>query len=258
MNDLHALMDRALADVEVPTDRIQHGAVRRGRAVRRRRRGAALLGGLAVAATVAGLVVPTVAGTRSTEGSVAHDTATPSPGLYQPPAGWWDLPGAQMRDRLADLLPEGLRITDADLGDEDLAPGDQPRGGFVQVDVADDTGPAGGLNVLLYAPQPDDAAGRAFVRRQISCPGNADVTPARCTELRDSDGDVVGRSARWDTEGVVVLEVTRLTPDGAVVYAAASNSSDDKWGPGSSIDGERPPVTAAALRAIAASTTWQD
>jgi hypothetical protein len=68
---------------------------------------------------------------------------------------------------------------------------------------------------------------------------------------------VLGRTSRWAAQGVVVVEVTRRTPEGGLVYVAASNSSDEKWGLGSATDRRRPPVDTAELRAIAADPTWQ-
>jgi hypothetical protein len=121
------------------------------------------------------------------------------------------------------------------------------------VDLADDRGQAGGVNVVLYPPADD---GGTFVRELTSCPGNL-TTPDSCTEVRSADGEVVGRDSRTATAGVVVVESTQLTPDGAIVYAAASNSSDVKWGSGSSVDRKAPPLTLAQLREIAESRSWQ-
>jgi len=255
---LHDLMDRAVADLDTPTARIHEGSVRRGGAARRRRRAGVLACSLATTAAVAAVVLPSLTGAGTgTDAGVAHDTGTTAPGTYQPPAGWWDMPGGQMRDRLGELLPDGLTTTDANLGNEDLGPGEEPHGGWLQVDLTDRAGrAAGGINVLLYAPQPDNADGRAFLRQRTTCPGNL-AAPDQCTEERDGAGAVVGRSSRWASGGVVVLEVTRLTPDGALVYVAASNSSDDKWGADSSTDRETPPVTLSQLRRIATATAWQ-
>jgi hypothetical protein len=275
--DLHAFMDRALADLPMPSDRLQTGAVRRGRAVRRRRRAGAALGGLALAAAVTTIVLPSISGSAGTEGSVAHESgglpsasadgpravesgmpsAAPdgtSAQTYEPPKGWWDMPGPVMRDRLRELLPDDVTISSADFGNDDRAPGEKPHGGWLLVDVVDGTGaPAGGINVLLYAPQDD---GGAFVEERTTCPGNLTGADS-CTELRDGD-QVIGRTSRWHQGGVVVREVTLRGPDGAVLYIADSNSSDDKWGAGSSVDTAAPPLSIAQLRTVVDDPTWQD
>ena len=111
-----------------------------------------------------------------------------------------------------------------------------------------------GANVVLYPPSDDD--GGAFVRQLTRCPGNL-TAPDSCTEVRDAAGHVVGRDSRTNTGGVVVVESTELTPDGAIVYAAASNSSDVKWGSASSTDRDAPPLTLAQLREVVESPSWQ-
>lgn len=252
--DLHDFLDQTLADLDVPTDRIREGAMARGRVVRRRRRAAGALGGAAVTVLAVGLALPSITGTDSADDRIAHDTDNDN--AYVAPAGWWDMPGGEMRDRLDVLLPGGMRITDANLGNEELAPGEDPHGGWVAITVADDGGPAGSLNVLLYPPFDDDGA---FARDILTCPGNYEAGPhVECTEVHGADGETVGRGVRWTDEDVVNLEVTRLLPDGAIVYAASSNSSDDKPGEGSSTDRVRPPVGLAALAQIAEDPTWQD
>jgi hypothetical protein len=250
-NDLHDLIDRTLADLPTPTDRIRAGAVARGRATRRRHRAGAVLGGVSVAVLVAALVVPSVAGTEGDD-RFAQDPSG-RPGSHESPAGWWDMPGAVMRDRLAAQLPEALRITDANLGDEELPPGEEADGGWVAIDVADEDGPAGSLNVLLYPPFETSS----FAHDVLTCPGNVPEANS-CTVERDAQGKPVGRDVRWARQGVVNLAVTRLMPDGAIVYAASSNSSDDKPGLGSSTDRPRPPIGLLGLGTIAEDPTWQD
>jgi hypothetical protein len=119
--------------------------------------------------------------------------------------------------------------------------------------VSGEEGPAGSLNVLLYPPFETSS----FAHDVLTCPGNVPEANS-CTVERDANGRPVGRDVRWARQGVVDLAVTRLMPDGAIVYAASSNSSDDKPGLGSSTDRPRPPVGLVGLGAIAEDPTWQD
>lgn len=249
--DLHDLLDRTLADLDVPTDRIREGAVTRGRAVRRRRRAVGVLGGAAVVALTAAVALPSIAGTDDASQRIAQDTGEPSPDTYVRPVGWWDMPGGVMLDRLAGLLPAGATLTDPNLGDEELPPGEEPSGGWVAADVLADGAPAGGVNVLLYPPFDTSS----FAEDVTTCPGNAGHAES-CTELR-GDG-TIGRIVRYVTEDVITLETTWLLPDGGLVYAAVSNSADDKWGAGSSVERPGLPVRPVELREIAASPVWQD
>jgi hypothetical protein len=164
------------------------------------------------------------------------------------------MPGGVMRDRLDQALPNGLTITSADLGNSDRAPGEEPHGGWLQVDLADSAGaPAGGINVLLYPPSNDDGDAPDA---QTTCPGNL-TSYVTCTELHGG-GKPIGRASTSDQSGVIVREVTRIGSDGGVVYAAASNSSDEKWGTGSSTDAPAPALTIAQLRHLVADQAWQD
>ena len=247
--DLHEFLDRTLADLDVPADRLRDGALTRGRARRRRRRALAALGGVAVTVLAAGMALPSLAGTDDAGRRIAHDSGDPSPDTYVRPAGWWDMSGAVMRDTLTYLLPARSTVTDENLGNEELAPGEKPTGGWVQVDVLDEGEAAGGLNVVLYPPFDTSS----FAEDVTTCPGNAPEAES-CTEL----GDGTGRLVRWETGGVVTLAATWLLPDGGIVYAAASNSSDDKWGLGSTTDRATPSVRPAQLVEIAASPLWQE
>lgn len=248
--DLHDYLDRTLADLDVPTDRLRTGAVSRGRVLRRRRRALATLGGVAVTVLAAGLALPSLAGTDDADQRVAHDTGGPSPDTYVRPEGWWDMPGGVMRDTLVHLLPARSTVTDENLGNEELAPGEEPSGGWVQVDVLVEGEPAGGVNVVLYPPFDTSS----FAEDVTTCAGDASEAET-CTELRDGG---TGRLIRWETDGVVTLEATWLLPDGGIVYAAASNSSDEKWGVDSTTDRAAPPVRPAQLVDIAASPLWQE
>lgn len=253
VHDLHERMDRALAALDVPTDRIRAGAITRGRAVRRRRRAAGVLGGAAAVALAAAIALPSLAGTDDAAQRIAQDSGDPSPSPETSvrPAGWWDMPGSTMIDTLRELLPPTATVVDLNLGDEDLAPGEEPAGGWAAADVVVDGESAGGVNVVLYPPFETSS----FAEDVTTCPGNA-ADAASCTELREDDE--VGRVVRYVTQDVVTLETTWLLPDGGVVYAAVSNSADDKWGAGSSVERPGLPLRPAQLRAIAQSPLWQD
>lgn len=255
MTDLHELMDRALDDLPTPTDRLRAGAIARGRSVRRRRLAGGVIGGVAVLAAVTAITLPSLTGSEPSEGSIATEPSSPQPRFEEPEPGRWDMPGGVMLNRLTDLLPAGLTTTDENLGDEDLAPGEEPGGGWLQVDLLDADGePAGGLNVLLYPPDTTGAV------RPITC-RDADLDGGTtCTLQRDESGQVVGRTFRspGDDGVVVTREVSLAGPDGAELYAAASNSSDEKWGIGSSTDATAPALTIAQLRTLIADPAWVD
>jgi len=95
------------------------------------------------------------------------------------------------------------------------------------------------------------------VVQRISCPGNL-VDPAQCTELRDAEGHQVGRTSIWTGQGVTVYEVVVKTDNGGLVYLATANSNDDKWGAGSTVTTDEPPLTLARMRTIVEDRTWTD
>ena len=74
--------------------------------------------------------------------------------------------------------------------------------------------------------------------------------------LRDDQGRRIGRLARLDLGEVVLLSATLRMTDGGTVSIDASNSTDDKWGFGSSTTADKPPLTLAQLREIAADPVW--
>jgi len=168
------------------------------------------------------------------------------------------MPGDVMLDRLGALLPPSLGIADANLGDEELAPGEKAQGGWLQVDLRDRRDrPAGGLNILLYPPSGD--VEDEWVAQAITCPVDFDDgVEGTCTEVLDDAGTPVGHVTRARTGDVVVMDVTRLTPSGGILHVSVSNSSDEKWGLGSSIDRVEPVLDEAELTAIVLNPTWRD
>lgn len=246
-------MDQALADLDVPVDQLREASMARGRVVRRRRRAMGVLGVAAGVVLAAAVALPSIAGTDDAADHVAQDGGSPAPEARVRAGEWWNMPGGVMRDRLTELLPEGLTITDANLGDEDLAPGEKPTGGWVSADLLEDGQPAGGINVILDPPSDGDSGGGGV----IPCPGESTDTDT-CVMAQEADRPAPGSIVRSRSGDVVTISLTHLLPDGGLVYVAASNSSDDKWGRGSSTDREDPALRAAELRAIAEDPTWQD
>lgn len=258
--DLHDLMDRSLADVHVPTDRLQHGAVQRGRVVRRRRRIATAAGAIALATVAAVVVVPGLAGSDPTEGQVAVD-----PGEHEQPfvpRGWWDMPVKPMHHHLEALLPEGVTIESYQKRSTDSAPGESTvfHGNFMgTIRDADDDGP-GSIQIMMYE-LPRDRHSVAEARGQeLTCDvENWDVDPlsdpVQCHTIRGSDGRVRERTVTHTQDGVTYVEVRRWV--GRIsTYFAVANSVERKWGPPASAAAA--PLTLAELRTIAASPTWQD
>jgi hypothetical protein len=90
---------------------------------------------------------------------------------------------------------------------------------------------------------------------KYTCPGNL-TKPDRCTEVLGDDGEVIGRRSVSTTGGTVVNEVVLVRSNGGLVYAAASNSTDDKWGRDSAVAGATVPLTLDQLQAVAEDDAW--
>jgi hypothetical protein len=89
----------------------------------------------------------------------------------------------------------------------------------------------------------------------MSCPGNL-VSNATCTVLHDAAGATVDPTSTMTTGAVTVTAVVLRGHDDGLVYIAASNSADDKWGANSSVASNRVPLTLTELRAIAVDPGW--
>ena len=271
---LHDLIERSLADVRGDAHRFEAHAVARGRTIRRRRRIAAGGAAVAVVASVAAVVVPAVSGDSGAERGLdparqsghRHPTSTdPGPG-ESAPVGWWSMPAGEVHDRLLPLLPAGVTVERFELAPDDRAPGEPAEStGWLRTTLSTPTGDTGDLEILLYPPDPsspdpsspDTVGGQPTAEQRISCPA-ADGPDKSCTEIVDADGHHVGRLLTWTPGDLVVREATLAGDEGGVVYAATANSTDPKWGWGSSTSAAAPPLTLADLRAVVESATWTD
>ncbi len=247
-----ALYD-ATNQLAAPVHRLAETATRRGRRLRVRRRATVAAGALLVAASVAVPVGLSLGPNPVRDSEVATDpsVALPDPPPVTGPVAWWDMPASEMLRRLADLTPRGLSYADPVLTNEgENAPGEPVAElrGWLMADVLFNGHLVGGINVVLYAPDsvsPD----------RWTCPGNLEA-PDRCSEIPGDDGRPVGRTSVGTTGQITVREVVLRRDDGGVVYVAASNSADDKWGAGSTVTSGQVPFTLAELQDIARDSRW--
>jgi hypothetical protein len=261
MNDAHEtlvrdVLHRATDDLTAPATSLTATAVVRGRSLRRRRRAVAAVGTLCAVTLVAVPVVNALGGSSPTTGpEIATDptpsatpTPEPTPHLVDNDA-WAQMPAAEMATTFEGLAPAGIGLTDVMLTNEERAPGEPENDspGYLRADLTLDGRTVGGLNAILYV-----TGQRA---NQYSCPGNL-ASPDQCVEIEDADGQVVGRRAVSTAGDLVVNEVVLVRPNGGLVYVAASNSADDKPGPGSTVVGPTAPLTLDQLQDIAEDDAW--
>lgn len=255
------VLHRATDDLTAPTPSLTAAATLHGGRLRRRRRALAATGTLCAAALVAVPVGLSLGG--STSAGVATDpTRTPSPSASAtpdsgPPPGmvdndaWATMPAPDMLDVLTRHLSTlGLTTTDELLTDvEDISPGvdSHALSGWMQADLVADRKTVGGANVVLYV------TGLAPV--QWTCPFTFTV-PTTCHEVVDADGHTIGRRAIITDGDVITNEVVLQRKNGGFVYAAASNSDDDKWGAASHVVAPTPPLTLDQLQTIAEDDAW--
>lgn len=296
--DLRERLDYAMNDLSAP-DHLTEGVLSVGRRLRRRRRIAAGGAGVAAAAAVTAIVVaslsssPTTAGTDvATEPSAPKASADgngngngdqsglPSPGpddvewtYPDRPDGWWNMPATTMATELAELLPDGMQLTDAETTNTDRAPGEAKReleGYLTAVLRPAGSGP-GKVNMIFYPPNsgepvppPEtlpDGGMRMFGQgptpaEMTSCDPDWIVNPEDCTEILGTDGNPIGRILDSTGNGVRSLSVELLTADGAVVMINVANTLADKWPMGATPSADEVPLDLAELRAIAENPVW--
>lgn len=254
------IIDSAMAGTRPPLD-VPAAALARGRRLRARRR-ITIASGAVAAGVLVGVAGPWLLSGGTDAGQVAHDGAvapetptpapTPAPTSLPPtpdpaPAGYWDMPAADMVVALEGILPDGIVVHDpGSLVEDDPDAG--PASGYIHSTLASSIG-EGDINVMMYPAL--DAAG---LDAQVSCPGNL-VSPLACTEVVDADGTHVGRRSTTRTGDVTVFQVVLTVGDG-VVYAATANTVDRKWGTTSPVTAPRPLLTMDQLVGLARNEVW--
>lgn len=268
--------ERAMSDTTAPVDTLRNGAMTRGRRLRRRRQSLVAVGAVAAIA-VTGFGVQYAAGgtqaeeandytqssTPSTPSTPTDNTPSPSGGVPSlgpdeipsanpdpGPKGWWSMPASTMVDELRKLLPEGMRLTDPIIKNEDRAPSEPLREmeGYLIATLRPETGGPGKANLMLYRPDP--------ARGRLSCSVESVNDPGDCRLLKSPGGTVVGRVLDSTAGQVRALTIDLSTADGGVVMVSVANSLDEKWPEGASASADKVPLSLAQLRRIAESPVW--
>lgn len=262
--ELRDLIERALDDVTMPSG-LGDQAVTAGERLRRRRRAGTALAGLAAAAAVAAIALPLGGGGTATTGTPAGGSspspsapvsAEPTPGPLVSHPGWWDMPVAQMRDRLADLLPEDVTIADFERTNTDHAPGESDRfRGYLRGTLAAADGSLGSVNIMLVQLPQDADALASELHRMFACDRAEWEADGPMASFACTGDSAQQRTVELADQGVTYREARRRAGNGSI-YVAVANSVEAKWGPPASAD--QPPLTLDDLERIAASDVWTD
>jgi hypothetical protein len=270
--ELRDLLERTMSGTTAPTSIGPH-ALRHGRRLRARRRVGVTAGAVAASA-VAVLILP--GGLGGGSATVVDPAGEPSSSATAPtsepsvpserPDGWWNMPSVDMVSTAEAILPDGVTVTSPGPLTADTEEGG-PGAGFVNAIVSGPAGP-GRLNVMLLptvasattGPENDasgdgtemaDGDGQASY---ISCAAEH-TGQTQCTQLRNANGAVIGRRLVNRSGGVVMNQVS-LRRNGGIVYAAAANTIDDKWGAESPASAAQPPLTLDQLEDLVRNDTW--
>jgi hypothetical protein len=288
--DLRERIDRAMSDLSAPAG-LTETALTHGRRLRRRRRIVTAGSGLAAVAVIAALVVPALSGGGPSSGpgiateppapsekapspsadgqtpSLAPEDGSPFPEL---PAGWWDMPSAEMVAVLEALLPDGVRVVEAETRRETSDPDEpwEPADGGLHGILEGPDGP-GTFQIILYGPDltelPDpvtttDAAGNEHTTAYGGSPTNGSRIKCRryhdtCEPITDVRGDQIGHVASNVERGTSYFDVTLLGPDGGALYFYVADSTGEKPGyePPTA---DAPPLTPDQLRSLAEDPAW--
>ena len=129
------------------------------------------------------------------------------------PDGWWNMPATTMAAELAELLPEGMELTDAETTNTDRAPGEAKREleGYLTAVLRPAEGGPGKVNMIFSPPNSGepvppvetlpDGNMRMFGQdatpaEMTSCDPDWIANPEDCTEILD-DGRQPASVASW-------------------------------------------------------------
>ena len=271
--ELRDLLERTMTGTAVPTT-IGPQALRHGRRLRTRRRVVGLAASAVAASAAAILILPAIVGggpasvidPAGEPSASASEPPQESPPLGEVPEGWWSMPSVDMVSTAEAILPDGVTVTSPGPLTADTEEGG-PGAGFINAIVSGPVGP-GRLNVMLLPTvasattgRENDASGDGTEMADgdgqasyISCAAEH-IGQTQCTQLRNVNGAVIGRRL-VNHSGDVVTNQVSLRRNGGIVYAAAANTIDDKWGAQSPASADQPPLTLDQLEDLVRNDTW--
>jgi hypothetical protein len=270
--ELRDLFERTMSGTTAPTGLGPH-ALRQGRRLRTRRR-VGIAASVVAASIAAALIVPAALGGGATTvidpagepSASASESAQESPPPGEVPEGWWSMPSVDMVSTAEAILPDGVTVTSPGPLTADTEEGG-PGAGSINAIVTGPDGP-GRLNVMLLptvasattGPE-NEASGDGTEMADgdgqvsyVSCAAEH-TGQTQCTQLRNANGAVIGRRLVNRSGDVVTNEVS-LRRNGGIVYAAAANTIDDKWGADSPASAAQPPLTLDQLEDLVRNDTW--
>jgi hypothetical protein len=283
--ELRDLLERTMSGTTAPTGIGPH-ALRHGRRLRARRR-VGIAAGAVAASTAAVLALPVALGGGSP--TVVDPAGEPSSSVTAPtqeslpgevPDGWWTMPAVDMVSTVEAILPDGVTVTSPGPLTADTEDGG-PAVGWINATVAGPAGP-GRLNVMLFPIIADAPASTSSATPSATASTTASTTEPSgdnvemavgdsqssylscaaehigrtvCTQLRNEIGEIIGRRLVNHSGPIDTFEVTLLRA-GGIVYAAAANTLDDKWGRQSPASAELPPLTLDQLEDLVRNDTW--
>lgn len=289
-SDLADRLDRAVAGLRTPDVLPQVLAV--GRRRRAQRRVVQGVGGIAAASVLAIFAHAFADGRSPAAPSLAADPAAPTDASRSagpavgaasstspdqcpsgPERGWWSASHREVADRLAALLPDGVRLGTEErrsAGVAGLWSGDVLTNGttdadFLQIELLPPPGtpaPLQSLQVVLDdLADPDGCPAEPNEPAQRIAPCEASAEPASCEEIRSEDGDLVGVATR-SVQGTgsdpraTVVRATFAVPGGGYVqlYVSTGTPSDR---PDTPVDpADTPAITPADAAAIVRDPAW--
>lgn len=253
-HDLHARMERAVDGLHAPD--LARATIGRAAVRRRRKHTAYAVGGVAAIALAGAVGIPRVDTDQHREVQVATQapslsaTSTPSDDCGRP-AGWWNMPGSDVRASLASRLPSGAVLGATDESAPGVWAGNVDSGedsDFVQVVLHPPAGsasaPAGSLEALRQCGQGTP-------------PSTECADDTGCTPVVDGNGRQIGALFPVsESGGGVDLRATLRGPGGGVIEIWTSEGTRADRPDTVHDPADRPAFTPEELEQLVTDPVW--